>query len=130
MGRKFNLSEIEQSICNWASENTAKVDVDNIQSLKQFITGDPLDVERKGKDSYEYKAAAIFFASCNKLPSITGGTAAIDDRYGILRFDKTYARNGMAAEGQLEADPRFKDDKKFILEQIAPAVLIPSCILM
>ena len=123
MGRKFNLAGIEGSICNWASENTAKVDLDGIQSLKQFITGDPLDIERKGKDSYEYKSAAIFFANCNKLPSITGGTAAIDDRYGILRFDKTYARNAIAAEGQLEADPRFKDDEKFILEQVAPAML-------
>jgi putative DNA primase/helicase len=123
MGRKFNLAGIEGSICNWASENTSKIDLDNIQSLKQFITGDPLDIERKGKDSYEYKSAAIFFANCNKLPSITGGTAAIDDRYGILKFNKTYARNAIAAEGQLEADPRFKDDEKFILEQIAPAML-------
>ena len=123
MGRKFNLAGIEGSICNWASENTAKVDLDGIQSLKQFITGDPLDIERKGKDSYEYKSSAIFFANCNKLPSITGGTSAIDDRYGILRFDKTYVRNAIAAEGQLEADPRFKDDEKFILEQVAPAML-------
>jgi putative DNA primase/helicase len=123
MGRKFALAGIEGSICNWASENTAKVNLDNIQSLKQFITGDPIDIERKGKDSYEYKSNAIFFANCNKLPSITGGTSAIDDRYGILRFDKTYVRNAIAAEGQLEADPRFKDDEKFILEQVAPAIL-------
>jgi putative DNA primase/helicase len=123
MGRKFALAGIEGSICNWASENTAKVDLDNIQSLKQFITGDPIDIERKGKDSYEYKSAAIFFANCNKLPSITGGTSAIEDRYGILRFDKTYVRNADPSQGELEADPRFKDDEKFILEQIAPAIL-------
>jgi putative DNA primase/helicase len=123
MGRKFALAGIEGSICNWASENTAKVDLDNLQSLKQFITGDPIDIERKGRDSYEYKSAAIFFANCNKLPSITGGTSAIDDRYGILRFDKTYVRNAIAAQGQLEADPRFKDDERFILEQVAPAML-------
>lgn len=122
-GRKFTLAGVEGSICNWASENTSKVDLDGIQSLKQFITGDPIDIERKGKDIYEYKPTAIFFANCNKLPSITGGTAAIDDRYSILRFDKTYARNAIAAEGQLEADPRFKDDEEFILEQVAPAIL-------
>jgi putative DNA primase/helicase len=123
LGRKFTLAGVEGSICNWASENTAKVDLDNIQSLKQFITGDPIDIERKGKDSYEYKPAAIFFANCNKLPSITGGTSAIEDRYGILRFDKTYVRNADPSQGELEADPRFKDDEKFILEQIAPAIL-------
>jgi len=122
-GRKFSLAGIEGSICNWASENTAKVDLDNIQSLKQLITGDPIDIERKGKDSYEYKPAATFFANCNKLPSITGGTAAIDDRYGILKFGKTYKRDADPSQGELEADPRFKDDENFILERIAPAML-------
>ncbi|MEG4489291.1 DUF3854 domain-containing protein [Microcoleus sp. D2_18a_B4] len=122
-GRKFSLAGIEGSICNWASENTAKVDLDTIQSLKQFITGDPLDIERKGKDSYEYKPAATFFANCNKLPSITGGTAAIDDRYGILSFKKTYKRDADPSQGELEADPRFKDDDQFVLERIAPAML-------
>jgi len=122
-GRKFSLAGIEGGICNWASENTAKVDLDNLQSLKQFITGDILDIERKGKDGYEYKPAAIFFANCNKLPSITGGTAAIDDRYGILRFNKTYKRDADPSQGELEADPRFKDDENFILERIAPAML-------
>ncbi|MEG4272616.1 MULTISPECIES: DUF3854 domain-containing protein [unclassified Microcoleus] len=122
-GRKFNLSGLLGGVCNWASENTAKVDLDNIQSLKQFITGDPIDIEPKGKDSHEYKPVATFFANCNKLPSITGGTEAIEGRYGILNFEKTYAKNAIAAEGQLEADPRFKDDEKFILEQIAPAML-------
>ncbi|MEG4048490.1 DUF5906 domain-containing protein, partial [Microcoleus sp. Pol17C2] len=122
-GRKFSLAGIEGGICNWASENTAKVNLDELQSLKQFITGDILDIERKGKDGYEYKPAAIFFANCNKLPAITGGTAAIDDRYGILRFNKTYKRNADPSQGELEADPRFKDDENFILERIAPAML-------
>ncbi|MEG4830919.1 DUF5906 domain-containing protein, partial [Microcoleus sp. F8-C1] len=122
-GRKFSLAGIEGSICNWASENTGNVALDSIQSLKQLITGDPIDIERKGKDSYEYKPAAIFFANCNKLPSITGGTAAIDDRYGILKFEKTYKRGADPSQGELEADPRFKDDENFLLEQIAPAML-------
>ncbi len=122
-GRKFNLSGLLGGLCNWASENTAKVDLDNIQSLKQFITGDPIDIEPKGKDSYEYKPVATLFANCNKLPSITGGTAAIDDRYGILSFKKTYKRNADPSQGELEADPRFKDDENFILERIAPAML-------
>jgi len=122
-GRKFNLSGVLGAVCNWASENTSKVDLDNIQSLKQFITGDPIDIEPKGKDSYEYKPVATFFANCNKLPSITGGTAAIDDRYGILSFKKTYKHNADPSQGELEADPRFKDDENFILERIAPAML-------
>jgi putative DNA primase/helicase len=122
-GRKFTLAGLEGGICNWASENAATVSLDCLQSLKQFITGDPIDIERKGKDSYEYKPTAIFLANCNKLPGITGGTAAIDDRYGILSFTKTYKRGANTAQGELEANPRFKDDENFILERIAPALL-------
>jgi len=122
-GRKFALATIEGAVCNWASENAPNLSLDILQSLKQFITGDPIEIERKGKDSYEYKPTAIFLANCNKLPSITGGTAAIDDRYGILSFKKTYKRGADVSQGELEADPRFKDDEDFILERIAPAML-------
>lgn len=122
-GRKFSLAGLEGSLLNWASENAPNLSLDNIQSLKQCVTGDPIDIERKGKDSYEYKPSSIQIFNCNELPGITGGTAAIDDRYGILRFNKTYKRNADASLGELEADARFKDDPTFILEQIAPALL-------
>ncbi len=122
-GRKFTLSGVEGSLCNWASENTSDVSLDKLQSLKQFITGDPLDVERKGKDAYEYKPQAIFLANCNKLPAITGGIAAIEGRYSILSFNKTYKRDADTSKGELEADPRLKDDENFIIEKIAPALL-------
>jgi putative DNA primase/helicase len=40
-----------------------------------------------------------------------------------LSFKKTYKRNADPSQGELEADPRFKDDENFILEGIAPAML-------
>ncbi|MEG5038891.1 MULTISPECIES: DUF3854 domain-containing protein [unclassified Microcoleus] len=123
MGRKFTLAGLEGSICNWASENAPNISLDSIQSLKQCVTGDLIQVERKGKDSYEYKPTAICLFNCNKLPSITGGNAAIDDRYGVLKFTKTYKRNADASQGELEADPRFKEDLDFVRERVAPALL-------
>jgi hypothetical protein len=38
-------------------------------------------------------------------------------------FKKTYKRDADPSQGELEADPRFKDDENFILERIAPAML-------
>jgi putative DNA primase/helicase len=40
-----------------------------------------------------------------------------------LKFEKTYKLNADPSQGELEADPRFKDDENFILERIAPAML-------
>jgi len=122
-GRKFTLAGLEASICNWASENSSAVKLDSIQSLKQFITGDPLEIERKGKDAYSYEPSSIFLGNCNELPTITNGLEAIRRRYAILTFNKTYKRNADPSKGELEADPRLKNDPTFVSEVLAPALL-------
>lgn len=122
-GRKFCLAGLESSICNWASENSSAVKLDSIQSLKQFITGDPLDIERKGKDAYSYEPNSIFLGNCNELPTISSGLEAIRRRYAILTFNKTYKRNADPGKGELEADPRLKNDPAFVRDRIAPALL-------
>ncbi|MGB3266229.1 MAG: DUF3854 domain-containing protein [Microcoleus sp.] len=122
-GRKFPLAGLENSLCNWSSENADAVKLDKLQSLKQFITGDELTIEHKGRGEYPYKPEAIFLANCNVLPSISSDAEAIRSRYCILSFKKTYAVGADSGKGQLEADPRFKEDPNFILERIAPALL-------
>ncbi|MEG3863534.1 DUF5906 domain-containing protein, partial [Microcoleus sp. herbarium12] len=122
-GRKFPLAGLENSLCNWSSENADAVKLDKLQSLKQFITGDELTIEHKGRGEYPYKPEAIFLANCNVLPSISSDAEAIRSRYCILSFKKTYVVGADSNEGQLEADPRFKEDPSFVLEQIAPALL-------
>jgi putative DNA primase/helicase len=122
-GRKFPLAGLEGCLCNWSSENSDSAKLDKLQSLKQFITGDELTIEHKGKGEYPYKPEAIFLANCNLLPSISSDAEAIKSRYCILSFKKTYAVGADASKGQMEADPRFKEDPSFVLEKIAPALL-------
>jgi phage/plasmid-associated DNA primase len=122
-GRKFPLAGLEGSLCNWSSENSDSTKLEKLQSLKQFITGDELTIEHKGKGEYPYKPEAIFLANCNLLPSISSDAEAIKSRYSILSFKKTYAVGADTSKGQLEADPRFKEDPSFVLEKIAPALL-------
>lgn len=121
-GRKFPLAGLENSLCNWSSENADAVKLDKLQSLKQFITGDELTIEHKGRGEYPYKPEAIFLANCNVLPSISSDAEAIRSRYCILSFKKTYVVGADSNKGQLEADPRFKEDPDFILERVAPAL--------
>jgi putative DNA primase/helicase len=122
-GRKFPLAGLEGAIVNWASENTDAVKLDSLQSLKQAITGDELDSERKGKDSYSFKPNCVLLFNCNKLPSITGGMEAITSRYSIVKFSKTFKTNPNLSRGELKADPRFKEDPQFVSEVLAPALL-------
>jgi len=122
-GRKFPLAGLETSIVNWASENTDAVKLDGLQSLKQAVTGDELDAERKGKDSVPFKPNCVLLFNCNKLPSVTGGMEAIASRYSIIKFSKTFKTNPNLSRGELKADPRFKDDPQFVSNVLAPALL-------
>jgi len=122
-GKKFPLAGLENSLCNWSSENVEAVRLDKLQSLKSFITGDEITIEHKGRGEYPYKPQAIFLANCNNLPSISSDAEAIKSRYCILSFDKTYVVGARSSRGEIEADPRFKEDPDFIRDVIAPALL-------
>jgi len=122
-GRKFPLAGLENSLCNWSSENSDTTKLDKLQSLKQFISGDVLTIEHKGCGEYDYEPQAIFLANCNILPSISTDSKAITSRYCILSFKKIYDMNPDLSKGELQADPRFKLDPNFIADQVAPAFL-------
>jgi len=122
-GRKFSLAPLIISRINWASENANSVRLDKIQSLKAFITGDPLISERKGVDGEEYEPAGIAIFNVNDVPTMQGAMEAILSRYGILEFTKTFKIGANQSLGELEADPRFKYDPMFMQLMVVPAFL-------
>jgi putative DNA primase/helicase len=122
-GRKFPLAGLLNSRVNWSSENANTSQLDKIQSLKNFITGDNLDFESKGKDEIEFQPVAIALFNINDVPNLSGSLEAIQSRYAVLSFHKTFKIGADPAKGEIEADPRFKYDPEFISEQVLPAFL-------
>ena len=122
-GRKFPLAKLDGALINWPSENSQFATLDNIQSIKQFATGDPLWIEKKNKDEYRYNPRAIGIFSCNDLPIIRGANEAIRSRWAFLKFPYTFKQGANAALGEIEADPRFKYDPDFLKSKVAPALL-------
>ena len=122
-GRRFNLSGLIHSRINWSSENSNKVQLDKIQSLKAAITGSPLVAEAKGKDGQDFTPNSVFLFNVNDTPNLYGSTEAIISRYGVIEFKKTYKTNADITKGELEADPRFAYDPLFLRLQVCPALL-------
>lgn len=60
------------------SSETPKRGIDE-QALKQIISGDPVTVEFKFKDSFTYSPSAKLLIACNRFPHIT------DDSNGVWR---------------------------------------------
>ncbi|MGE5659466.1 MAG: DUF5906 domain-containing protein, partial [Actinomycetota bacterium] len=122
-GRKFPLSKLVHSRVNWASENASFSKLDGIQSLKAWITGDPIDIEKKGVDDFAIEPVAVGIFNCNDAPRLSGVMEAIASRYAVLTFSKTYKTGADPEKGEIEADPRFKYDPDFMRNEVMPAFL-------
>ena len=122
-GRKFCLSKLEETRINWSSENSRFNNLDSIQSLKAAITGEPLDLERKGIDERSMMLSTVFLFNVNEAPNLQAGLEAIESRWAVLSFNKTYKVNADPSKGELEADSRFRYDPNFLKERVCPALL-------
>lgn len=122
-GRKFPIAKLEGARISWSPENYSSTKLDQLQALKQAITGDTLSFEGKGKDEKEGVSQAIFLFNINDPPQISGALEAIKTRYSIIRFEKTFGDRAIPAMGQLKAEPRFKYDPEWVISSVLPAYL-------
>ena len=123
-GRKFPLSPLgEKPLLNWSSENSSDAVLDSLQSLKAAITGDEIAIEKKGQDEFYIKPETVFIFNINEVPKINGGLEAIVSRYAIVTFNKVFKDQPDRSQGELPADPRFKDDPEFLTDKVLPAFI-------
>lgn len=122
-GRKFSLAKLERASINWSSENSSFNNLDQLQSLKVAITGESLDIERKGVDEHEVMLNTVFLFNINEVPNLKAGMEAIQSRWAVLSFNKTYKKNADPSKGEIEADSRFRYDPHFLKEKVCPALL-------
>jgi len=121
-GRKFPIAPVRGSSVNWSSENSQFVSIDNLQSLKAAISGEELSYELKGVQESQFIPSALFVFNLNKDPSLTGEQIAIETRFHVFKFRKTFMATPLDPN-HIQADPRLKDDPEFIREHICPAFL-------
>lgn len=121
-GRKFPIAPLRDAAINWSSENSQFVHIDGLQALKGAISGEELAWEVKGVQEASFVPNCLFVFNLNKEPSLTGEQAAIETRFHVFQFNRTFMAAPTRPE-HLQADPRLKDDPSFIHSHICPAFL-------
>lgn len=54
--------------------------------IKKIITGDAIDVERKGKDGFSYRPCVTLIFSCNEMPTSSDNSDGFFRRWIIVEF--------------------------------------------
>jgi putative DNA primase/helicase len=122
-GRKFSLAPLISSRINWASENNTRVNIDELNPLKHFVTGEELQSERKFADPIPFIPKAIcIFNTNDTVINLTAKKEASAGRYAIVFFRKTFVSHPKNPD-QLKADPRFKYDVQWVKAHVCPALL-------
>jgi len=121
--RSFGLFPIVSSLLNWPSENK-KALIDQCQTLKNAISGDEITVERKHEQSFPIKPKSVFIFNVNEQPAFETAQEAIRSRYGVMHFKNVFKLHpDPKNQFEKQANPRYKEDPKFIKEHILPALL-------
>lgn len=118
---RFSIAALDRARLSIASENSGAFKLDNLESLKAAITGDPIYVEQKRLGGELITPRAVFLFFLNQPPLLDGGSAAILSRWAVLNMPHSYSTTPRA--GQLQADPRFKHDPEWMATQVLPALL-------
>lgn len=122
-GRKFTLAKLEHARISWSSENSNISQLDSLQSLKAAITGETLDLELKHANERPFEPCTVFLFNINNVPNLQASLEAIQSRWAVLSFNKTFKVNANPARGEIEADPRFRYDPNFLKMEVVPALL-------
>ena len=118
---RFSVMQLDRARLSIASENSGAFKIDNLESLKAAITGEPMYVEGKGLQGNQITPRAVFMFFLNQPPLLDGGSAAIASRWGIAKMPHTYSTN--PKQGEKLADPRFKHDPDFLANEVLPGLL-------
>jgi putative DNA primase/helicase len=85
LGKRFQRSQLVDKVLNLSTESDVSGAMDT-QALKAIVSGDPLQIERKGQDPFTYRGNVKIVAAVNHLPYPRDKSYAFTRRLVIIPF--------------------------------------------
>lgn len=92
LGDRFKTAELFGKLAN-IGDDIGDEFIANASVFKKLVTGDRVNVERKGQDPFEFNNYAKFLFSANSIPRMKDKTGAVQRRLVIVPFDAKFTPN-------------------------------------
>lgn len=92
LGDRFKTAELFGKLAN-IGDDIGDEFIANASVFKKLVTGDRVNVERKGQDPFEFNNYAKFLFSANNIPRMKDKTGAVQRRLVIVPFDAKFSPN-------------------------------------
>lgn len=108
MDQRFKTVELYGKLANIGDDIEGDY-ISNTSIFKKLVSGDRLNVERKGQDPFDFSNYSKLIFSANNIPKLGNGkdSKAISNRIIIIPFNATFSRN----------DPDFDPFIKYKLQR-------------
>ena len=90
LGDRFKTAELFGKLAN-IGDDIGDEFIANASVFKKLVTGDRINVERKGQDPFEFNNYAKLLFSANNIPRIKDKTGAVQRRLAIIPFDAKFS---------------------------------------
>lgn len=91
LGQRFKTAELFGKLAN-IGDDIGDEFVANPAFFKKLVTGDRVNVEKKGQDPFEFNNYSKFIFSANNIPRIKDRTGAVQRRLIIIPFNASFSK--------------------------------------
>ena len=109
LGDRFKTAELFGKLAN-IGDDIGDEFIANASVFKKLVTGDRVNVERKGQDPFEFNPFIKLLFSANDIPRMKDKTGAVLRRLVIIPFNATFSKD----------DPDYEPFIKYKLTQEEP----------
>lgn len=92
LGDRFKTAELFGKLAN-IGDDIGDEFVANPALFKKLVTGDRVNVEKKGQDPFEFNNYSKFIFSANQIPRIKDRTGAVQRRLIIIPFNANFSKD-------------------------------------
>ena len=114
LGDRFKTAELFGKLAN-IGDDIGDEFIANAAVFRKLVTGERLNVERKGQDPFEFNNYSKMLFSANNIPRIKDKTGAVQRRLTIIPFDAKFSVDDPDYKPYIKYELREQDCMEYLI---------------
>lgn len=114
LGQRFKSAELFGKLAN-IGDDISDDFIPNPAIFKKVVSGDPVNVERKGENPFDLRNYSKFLFSANNIPRIKDKSGAVIDRLVIIPFNACFDKNSSDYDPYIKYKLRTENAMEYLI---------------
>lgn len=115
LGDRFKTAELFGKLAN-IGDDIGDEFIANPAVFKKLCSGDRVNVERKGRDPFDFNNYSKLLFSANNIPRIKDKSGAVIDRLIIVPFDASFSKNDPDFDPYIKYKLRSNEAMEYLIQ--------------